>query len=83
MGALLYMGNGGVGMGTQLQIDGSVGEHDGGQRSLGTVEAVGPAEIRRTLLFSPPGGRSIAESIPSRCFRIVRVVLMDSALLHL
>jgi hypothetical protein len=44
---------GGDGVVWELQGDGSAGEHDGGQRGLGTVEAVGTTDDQRTLLFSP------------------------------
>jgi hypothetical protein len=34
----------------ELQVDGSAGEHDGGQRGFGTVEAVGAADDQTYLV---------------------------------
>jgi S-DNA-T family DNA segregation ATPase FtsK/SpoIIIE len=44
----LHVGGGGVVW--ELEVDGSAGEHDGGQRGLGTVEAVGAADDQAYLV---------------------------------
>jgi hypothetical protein len=44
---------GGGGVVWELEVDGSAGEHDGGEGGLGAVEAVGPADDEPYLVIQP------------------------------